>query len=41
LGQIGAEAKAAIPDLIKALKDDDHSVRRAVALALRKIEFAS
>ena len=39
LGQIGSNAKAAVPALTDALEDDDKSwdVRKAAAKALRKI----
>src|SRR5262249_17257568 len=37
LGEIGPAAKAAVPALISALKDQDWEVRRATANALGKI----
>jgi HEAT repeat protein len=37
LGEIGAQAKAAVPALTEALKDDDANVRQAAAGALKKI----
>ena len=37
LGEIGPEAKAAVPALIQALKDDNFNVRRGAAMALLTI----
>ena len=37
LGQIGPEAKSAVPDLIEVLKDDDGHVRESATVALGKI----
>ena len=39
LGQIGPEAKAAVPALIQALKDEDYDVRESAAGALEKINI--
>lgn len=37
LAQLGPTAKAAVPALVKALKDDDINVRRQAAYALQRI----
>lgn len=37
LGDIGPDAKAAVPALIEALEDKDSDVRRAAKKALKKI----
>ena len=39
LGQIGPEAKAAVPALIQALKDEDRDVGQSEAEALEKINI--
>ena len=38
LGEIGPPAKAAIPALTRALKDEDEYVHKAAAEALKKIQ---
>jgi len=38
LGEIGPDAKAAVPVLSKALRDGDEGVREAAADALEKIQ---
>ncbi len=39
IGRLGPEARAAIPDMVKQLRDErDLSVRRAYAWALRQID---
>jgi len=38
LGEIGPRARAAIPALTRALKDQDADVRKAAALALGKVQ---
>ncbi len=37
LGEIGPEAKGAVPALIQAFQDDDWEVRNSAAYALRQI----
>ena len=37
LGKIGLEARAAVPALIEALKDEDKDIRRAAKISLRAI----
>ena len=38
LGELGAEARSALPNLRKALDDPEKPVRDAAAAALKKIE---
>jgi HEAT repeat protein len=41
LGELGAQAKGAVPELTQALKDNDESVRRHAAAALMKVDPAA
>ena len=41
LGEIGPEAKAAVPALIETLKDEEASVRSSAAFALSRIGLAA
>jgi HEAT repeat protein len=38
LGEMGAPVKVVVPELVKALKDEDETVRKRAGAALKKID---